>query len=311
VRDEASEIEVGDQLGCYRIVGKLAGGAYRAVHVSEPRRVVIEVAPADHWRETAAHMAKVQRMVEALQHPGTARVVDRGVLEDHRPWMATEMPTGMALHDMLASRPMGDPEITRLVRDIADVLAHAHGRGIHHGVLTLRSVTIVTGKREYPISIGDWGGRVTDAGVYRAPEGDADGRTDVYALGVLAYRAATEKFPNGPVDHVPGVSPGLETLILRMLAHDVGERPTAAEVRALANEVLRTNDDDTVVTAIAAGERAATEPPDDLMTFADDDVVHVTPPRFAKPRWTPAPPITSERAPSASGEIDDRAKSDN
>jgi len=29
---------------------------------------------------------------------------------------------------------------------------------------------------------------------------------------------------------------------------------------------------------------------------ADDDVVHVTPPRFAKPKWTPAPPF--DRAPT-------------
>ncbi len=113
-----------------------------------------------------------------------------------------------------------------------------------------------------PISVGEWGSlhapdKPADDlgfGVYAAPErarGLCDGRADVFALGVLAYRAATGKFPFVPPELVPGIPGKLGALIARMLAPDRTQRPTAAEVYK------------------------------DLATDHG--------PRFATPRWTPAP----------------------
>jgi serine/threonine protein kinase len=272
-------LAIGQTIGSYRIVGALAPNAYRAVHLASPRRVVIHVGGTTRWREIAIDVLRAARMIDSLGHAGIAPIVDRGVLADRRPWWASEVPNGVRLYELLARRTLESAEVAGLVHDVADVLAHAHGRGIVHGALTLRSIVLATGERKFPLCITDWGLPAEDHGVFAAPEGASGlAGVDVYALGVIAYRAVTRRFPvDGVSDELPGVAAGLATLIARMLAVDPDARPSASDVRSRASEL-----------------RAA-------------DVVHVSTPRFSKPKWTPAPPITissagADRA-DASGEI--------
>ena len=298
---------VGNQVGPYRIISHLVGNTYRAVHATTLRRALIELAPPDRWREVSVQMVRAQRLVESLHHPGIARIVDRGMLADRRPWIATEVPSGIGLYDLIARRELPPLELTTLVRHIADVLAYAHELGVVHRALTLRSIVLATGPRPFPVVIADWGMRSGDIGVYAAPEqsmGGGDGRADVYSLGVIAFRAATRQFPGDDgVFDVPGVPTGLATLIARMLAVDPNERPTAAEVRALAGELIMNEH------AVEAAEAATPVP--ELIPFSEespptaDDIVYPGGPRFGKPKWTPNPDraITSERAPTANGEI--------
>ena len=284
-------LAIGDQIGSYRIVGHLVGDTFRAVHLASGQRALIDVGGHDDWRTVSAYMVRAQRLGDLLQHPGVARVVERGVLPDHRPWTATEVPSGIALFDLIARRTMPATETTTLIRDVADVLAYAHARGIVHRGLTLRSIVLATGARSWPIAVADWGLYTPELGVFSAPElsTDApyDGRVDVFALGVIAFRAATCRFPGeGGVFDVPGAPTGLATLIARMLAIDPAERPTSLEVHAASAELL--------------GDLTA--------ALVSDDVVRAGP-RFKRPKWTPAPQpvITSERASTASGEIDKKS----
>ena len=298
---------VGDQVGSYRVISHLVGNTYRAVNVTTARRALLELAPPDNWREISLQMLRAQQLVESLHHPGIARIVDRGMLPDRRPWIATEVPSGIGLYDLIARRELPPTELTAMIRDIADVLAYAHALGVVHRALTLRSIVIATGTRAFPVVIADWGLRSGDIGVYAAPElsmsAVCDGRADVYSLGVIAFRAATRMFPGDDgIFDLPGVPAGLATLIARMLAVDPNERPTAAEVRALAAALVHNAD---------AMTRAATPVPE-LISFAEDspptadDIVFPGGPRFGKPKWTPNPdaPITSERAPTATGVVD-------
>ncbi|HEY5923472.1 MAG TPA: protein kinase [Kofleriaceae bacterium] len=303
-----AQLMVGEQVGSYRIISHLVGYTYRAVHVSNARRALIDIAPSDNWREMSLQMMRAQRLVESLQHPGIARIVERGMLDDRRPWIATDVPSGIGIYEVIARRELPSNELTALIRDIADVLAYAHALGVVHRALTLRSIVLATGARSFPIAIADWGMRSGEIGVYAAPElstgAGYDGRADVYSLGVIAFRAATRMFPgDGGVFEVPGVPSGLATLITRMLAIAPHDRPTAAEVRAHAAELLANE------RAIEAA--AAATPVPELLRFAEetpptaDDIVYPGGPRFGKPKWTPSPDvaITSERAPTANGEI--------
>ncbi len=312
-----TELAIGALVGPYRIVGALGGTAYRAVHADKPRRVVIHVASADGWRDSALHVLRTARILEAIGHPGIARIVDRGVLPDRRPWWASDVPSGVGLYELIARREMPAAEVAALIHDLADVLAHAHERGVIHRALTLRSIVLATGARAFPLAITDWGVRGTDLGVYAAPEGDAgDGRSDVFALGVIGYRAATRRFPEPDASRAD-VVPGLATLLARMLARDPLVRPTAIEVRALARELLSERSGDVVANAVAeAAAQAETSSPE-LFAFADessqpneDYAARVAFPRFAKPKWTPAPPISSEGAAHAeiAGEIVDKPR---
>jgi serine/threonine-protein kinase len=308
-----TELAIGALIGSYRIVGAFGDSAYRAVHEDKPQRVVIHVAPSDGWRDTALHVLRTARILEAIAHPGIARIVDRGVLPDRRPWWASDVPSGVGLFDLIARREMPAVEVAAMIHDLADVLVYAHERGVVHRALTLRSVVLATGTRAFPLAITDWGVRDTDLGVFGAPEGEAaDGRGDVYALGVIGYRAATRRFPQ-PDASCSDVVPGLATLLARMLVSDPAARPTAIEVRALARELLAERSGDVVAEAVAeAAEQAESSSPE-LLAFADeasqpneDYDARVAFPRFAKPKWTPAPPIGSEspRAESPSELVD-------
>jgi len=249
------DVLIGDHLGAYRVTGGGDERGYSAVHRHSGRRVQLFVARTGGARE----LFERTRMFEALPHPGIARIVDRGVLTDHRSWLAIEVPNGLPLFELVARRPLPSAEVAQLVHDVADVLAFAHERGIAHGSLSLRSVVVTTGARAFPVAIVDFG----------IAAGDAAG--DIAALGTIAYRAVTQLFPTANVEAVPGATPELAELIIAMLAREPSDRPTAVAVRAAAR----------------------TE---------HDDHAHAAP-RWSAPRWTPAPPITSDARATVSGEI--------
>jgi serine/threonine protein kinase len=256
-------LEVGERVGEYTIVAVVEPGSYLAVHRDHARRVVIETGRPAELRNPVASIAG---------HPGIARIWDHGVLGEinGRVWRAVELADGIALYDVLGRRRLAAFEVAVLLRDIADVLAHAHRLGAVHGALTIRTVVLATEPTaEAAVSIRGWGGgsRRSDAdNAFVAPEGGGDAPVDVYALGSIAYRAYTGVFPPDLLVDPPGVG-DVGVLVLRMLASAPDARPTAAEVRAtagrLADELARTN----------------------------DDRVGVLPgPRFARPKWTPPPP---------------------
>ena len=262
------ELAPGDRLGSFRVVSALGADRYAAVHVASPRRAIVHVATADGWRDTAVHVLRTARVIESLEHPGIAAIVERGVLPDRRPWWAAEVPSGVALYDLIARRAMPAGEVAELVRDVADVLAHAHARDVVHGALTLRSIVLATGERTFPLAITDWGIAARDLGVFAAPEAKREAPADVYALGVIAHRAATRLFPcDGEPGDLSELPAELASQIRRMLAGDPAARPTAAELSGRAR------------------------------TF----------PRFARPKWTPAPPVGVVPAAPAPGTDKPRA----
>jgi len=269
----------GEQVGAYRIARTYPGGGYRALHVATLDTVHLDVrAPdaGDEWREQAVRGLRAATLVAALAHPGVARILDRGVLADRRTWLASELPEGVPLSDVLARRDLTARETQALVHDVAAILAHAHERGLVHGAVHHHAIVMRTGERPYPIALGAWGDVFSSAPdnlppspplftVYTAPElargFAADGRADVFAIGVLAHRALTGRFPTRP-ELVAAVPDDLAALIVRMLAVDPAHRPSAAEVVS--------------ATAFTTTDRAMPST------------------RLSRPRWTPAPPTSGE-----------------
>jgi len=267
----------GDQVGAYRIAGTYPGGGYRALHVATLDAAHLDVRSAEDWREQAIHNLRASTLVAALAHPGVARILDRGVLADRRTWLASELPEGVPLSDVLARRSLTARETEGLVHDVANVLAHAHERGLVHGAVHHHAIIMRTGERPYPIALGAWGDVFSCAPdnlpptpplftVYTAPElargRAADGRADVFAIGVLAHRALTDRFPTRP-ELLADVPDDLAALIVRMLAVDPSHRPTALEVVAATASPVTT-------------DRAMPRE------------------RLSRPRWTPAPPTGGE-----------------
>lgn len=159
------------------------------------------------------------RAVAGLSHPYIVTVYDAG-LSAHGVYIAMERLRGRDLRQALAQGWSPTPaQAALLVRRVADALAYAHARGVVH--CDIKPANIFLNKRDKPkvLDFGiarvahsvaqgagsaerstspdlpGLGDAVMGSPHYLAPEqlagGVVDGRTDVYALGVVFYELLT------------------------------------------------------------------------------------------------------------------------
>ncbi|HEU4731336.1 MAG TPA: serine/threonine-protein kinase [Kofleriaceae bacterium] len=261
-----------DRIGNYRVETELGptgwGLLVQAQHLVLPRRAIIKVIHTAFATQTPCVLQTLREacILEAIAHPGVPMVYESGVLRDRRPWFALEKIAGPTLEELLARGPLSLIEVAGLLRDLSDILEHAHRRGvIHRGLRPDRIV--ITGERRFPLCIPDWSGAMAHDATSELPEPEAagprsyaapelarrddgrrpliDDRADMFALGAIAYRALTGRMPfdlagNGDDDGIyvrarerrPEAPFELAALIDSLLSYDRFDRPTAAEVRA-------------------------------------------------------------------------------
>ena len=268
-----SRFKASDRIGLYTIESELAtdttGVTYRAVHQVLPRRAVVKVMhaasvyPPVIKQPLAVHVLREACILEALHHPGVIRLYESGLLPDRRPWFARELVEGATVQTVLQQGSMDRIDAIGLLRDVSEVLDHAYRRGIIHCGLRPDRIVLTGRSRGYSVCITDWHeARAHDAALlgpyapapaswhYTSPElacGDPiDDRTDVFALGVIAYQLFTGRLPfdgegiammsDGSRQHVPTevhcpeVPRELTGLVDSMLAYDRWDRPSMAEV---------------------------------------------------------------------------------
>jgi hypothetical protein len=224
-----------DRIGDYSVEREIrredGATTYKAVHAVLPRHAAVRVL-ASESKPVAVQMLREACILEALCHPGIPRVFECGVLadkHDKRPWVAMELVEGPTLADLCREGPLGIAELVVAIRSIADVLEHAHSRGVIHQRLGEGAV-VRTPQRHAAYTIVGWGGVGTrDSGA------GADQGRDVHALGTIAFRALTAA-PHTPSasarTSAPSAPVELAELIDDMLAPV--RRPTATEVRERA-----------------------------------------------------------------------------
>lgn len=295
-------------VGSYRLHHVIAEGdvatVYDAAHLVLPRRAAIKLLRPEVMAspQAAQRLAREGCVLEAFAHPGTARVFDTGVLADGRPWLALELVGGEPLTARFA-RAGGLPvvDVIDLMTALVDLLAAAHRSGIVHRDLGPGHVLVGGG--------GPRGVRVIGWGLARQPGGAldllGDRRADVYAVGAMAYQAATGAPPFVAVPPVarvisqfhatpppvrerrPELPPAIAALIEAMLAGEPAARPSAAEVAA---ELARLDSPyaevelEVAVEAVAAADAA--DAADRAATLADDldDPAIVEAPPAVKPQ---------------------------
>ncbi len=232
------------RIGDYVVVAELAsedvGTVYEATHVVLPRRVLLKVMHGGSgWqRSMAIAVLREACLLEALSHPGIPRVYECGVLPDKRPWTAFEMMDGTTIADLHRNSTMSLVDVVTMLRDVADLLHHAHGRGVVHRQLTAAAL-VRTPDRAFPYAVTGWQHALTLDTNSRVP---LDIRDDVFALGVVAFRALTGAMPDmlTTAQMCPAVPAELSALIDQMLATEPVARPTSAEVRERARWLAAT-----------------------------------------------------------------------
>lgn len=209
---------------------ELAYVVYAATHVVLPRRVRLKVTQPDgiHTAQVARQMLREACLLEAMQHPGIPRIYECGMLADRRPWVALERPEGVSFATQVAAGNPGD--LIQLLRDVGDVLSHAHSRGVIHRQLTAESIVRVP-DRAFPICIIGWDHALT----YDSEQPVAlNPRDDIFTLGMVVFRALTGRLPEPGVPTArlaPTAAPALASLLDNMLVGDASRRLSSAEVR--------------------------------------------------------------------------------
>ncbi len=247
------------------------GTVYRATHTILPRSAAIKVLHADMIGTHSAveRMLQEARILEALDHPTAIKVYDAGVLPDGRPWVAMELVEGQTLADhLLVNGRLNATEAAQIIRLLADALSRAHRDGVVHRDVKPDNIMLVPGTKGLEVKLLDWGiahvnsmvlaRRLTQQDYspgtpcYMSPEqlrGEhVDGRSDTYALGVVAYEMLTGVPPfdgdnhidvaiktlHSPVpplaSHKVVVPREIEAVVLAMLAKHTVDRPSLDDV---------------------------------------------------------------------------------
>jgi serine/threonine-protein kinase len=255
----------------YEIQREIAQGGMAEVFLGHDRLLDRPVAIKALFPEYAREPSFVERFrreaqaAANLNHPNIVGIYDWGQ-ETGTYFIVMEYVEGRSLRDLIRSEgPLEGHQSAEICAEIASALAFAHRSGVVHRDVKPGNVLLT---RAGSVKVTDFGiaragtsdgltqtGSVMGTATYFSPEQaqglPVDGRSDVYALGVVLYEMVTGVAPftgDSPVavayKHVreecvppsrrnPDVPPELEQIILTALAKDPDHRyQTADDMRA-------------------------------------------------------------------------------
>jgi serine/threonine-protein kinase len=313
-----------ETIGKYEVVEQVAVGGFGVIYKGwDPfikRTVAIKMC-ATPDEEVRQRFQQEAEFVGNLVHRNITLVFDYGV-EDGVPYIVQEFLSGFDLDELLkAGVVQGEDSIVSILLQVAEGLEFAHERGIVHRDIKPSNIRVL---EDGTVKIMDFGiaksilaaSKLTQTGIalgtagYLAPEQiqgrTVDARTDIFALGVVAYELVTgvrpfesatlsnvlykilNEEPRFPADSEVNCSEALDRVIRRCMAKEPGDRyqnagelltelrqiaaaaaPDSATTKELTTGVLR---------RVMKDMNATTRPGDDEATR-----------RVATPRSVPEP----------------------
>lgn len=201
------------RIGPYRVLERIGQGGSGVVYLAEQeepvrRRVAVKLVPhAAIDPSSAARFEFERHALERTDHPGIARILDAGRTQDGVPYLVMDFIDGTPIHRYARERRLDHAACVGLMVPVAEAVQHAHQRGVIHRDLKPANILVVEQDGGPTPVVVDFGiARPLEASVglpditqgmpigtpmYMAPEqtgsGDADTRTDVYAMGAVLY----------------------------------------------------------------------------------------------------------------------------
>jgi serine/threonine-protein kinase len=265
--------------GRYRVEVLIATGGmssvYRGLDLRLDRPVALKIMESRYAgdQQFLTRFQREARSVARLKDPGVVAVYDQGI-EGHHPFLVMELIEGGTLRELLRERgPMPPHAAAAVLSPVLGGLAVAHAAGLVHRDIKPENVLISDGGE---VKLADFGlvravaeAKITSTSVilgtaaYLSPEqvstGDADPRSDVYAVGILAYELLTGVTPftgdsalavayqrmdrdvPPPSSVITGVPTQFDDLVLHATARDPASR--YADARDMADDLDAIVDD--------------------------------------------------------------------
>lgn len=269
--------EIG-KLGQYTLEGKIGEGGmgtvYRATHAMLRRPAAIKLLAKDRASEKdQARFEREVQLTSTLTHPNTIDIFDYGRTADGVFYYVMEYLDGLDLERLVKGYgPLEPARVIHILVQVCGALGEAHALHLIHRDIKPANI-VLTYRVDEPdvVKVVDFGlvktlaanggesrtDAITGTPMYLSPEAittpDAvDERTDIYALGAVAYflLAGHAVFsgetvvdvlsrhmlqePSPPSIHLPKPLPSdLEQIVLKCLAKDpAGRPPSASSLRA-------------------------------------------------------------------------------
>ena len=256
--------------GRYEIIKELGRGAmglvYQAHDPEIDRLIALKVLREDRLTSAAfvQRFLKEARAIGRLSHPRIVTVYDVG--QDHGTiYIAMELLQGEPLNVLLEKKKFSPEEVGNLGMQVAETLDYAHQKGIVHRDIKPSNILV---QPDGQIKITDFGiahiedpeasvqtqaGEILGTPAYMSPEQvmgqPADGRSDLFSLGIILYELSTGKRPFGgpnlaaifqsisqdnppsPSELNPAIPKNLSKAIMRCLEKNPASRyPTGKEL---------------------------------------------------------------------------------
>jgi len=251
--------------GRYQVKAFIASGGMASVYRARDQVLEREVALKiihPHLATDKSFVEKFRReakMAASLSHPNLVNVFDQGT-DNQIIFLVMEFVPGINLRDALNDFGALTPDrALEILEPLTSGLAAAHSAGVLHRDLKPENVFL---SDSGTVKLGDFGlareissqtqtGSVVGTAAYLSPElvlrGQADARSDIYSLGVMAFEMLTGKQPYGgdqavqiayqhansnvpaPSSLNAGVPELLDEIVLWATARNPSDRPTSAK----------------------------------------------------------------------------------
>ena len=209
----------------YRVIEWLGSGGsgdvFRAIRTVQgtEHSVALKKFASRPGREYLSHFIRDQRILAAAEPAAVAEFLDAGVADDGRPFVVSELVTGLPLTDYCDEKRLTLGDRLRLMRSVCRAVQTAHQHLIVHLDLKPSNILVTDDGRVKLLDFGT--ARLVDAArqapgapsltlLYASPEqlrgGPPSVACDVYSLGIILYELASGLWPFERPDAIASVA---------------------------------------------------------------------------------------------------------